>query len=346
MRARRRRQPPPRPRRERWAIARAWRVWLADNLLRGVSPVALQGMLVEHGVPPELAARSLQTALRSPELEAARGRIVVAGRDALVGRLRRSLLLLRGPQIERRTLPSPDEFLRSYYATGTPVVLTDVAARWPAFTTWSPAYLRDRFGDVELEIESGRAADPAPDLHFERLRGSATMAEFVDRVLAAGETNDLYLIANNRNLARPALRPLLADITLPAGYFDPSPDRAARCGALWFGPAGTVTALHHDTSNILFFQVVGRKRFRLYAPDEPAVLARGSGVYNELDPERDTAALADAAVLDVTLAPGEALFIPVGWWHHVRALDLSISVAFNHFVWPNEFEWYKPGTLG
>ena len=46
------------------------------------------------------------------------------------------------------------------------------------------------------------------------------------------------------------------------------------------------------------------------------------------------------------LAPGEALFLPVGWWHHVRALDLSISVAFNHFTWPNDFDWYRPGTPG
>ncbi|HEY0139226.1 MAG TPA: cupin-like domain-containing protein [Nannocystis sp.] len=62
---------------------------------------------------------------------------------------------------------------------------------------------------------------------------------------------------------------MLANLTLPAGYFDPSPIRAARCGAFWFGPAGTVTALHHDTSNILFFQVVGRKRYRLYPRASP-----------------------------------------------------------------------------
>ena len=153
------------------------------------------------------------------------------------------------------------------------------------------------------------------------------------------------LIANNRNLARPELRPLLLDIALPSGYFDPSPGRAARCGALWFGPAGTVSALHHDTSNILLCQIFGRKRVRLYPPDEPRLLAAARGVYSDLDPERDAAGLAGRG-LDVVLAPGEALFLPVGWWHHVRALDVSISLAFNHFLWPNDFDWYKPGTLG
>jgi len=332
-----------RPRRDRWVIARPWRVWLADNLLRGISPDALQAVLVGRGVASETATRGVAAALRAPELEAVRERLAGSEREALAARLHRTLHALRGLEIERRTLPTADEFLRHYYSTCTPVIFTDLVPRWPAFTKWSPEHLRDHYGDVELEIEAGRAADPAPDLHFEHHRRTATMAEFVARVLAAGETNDLYLIANNRNLARTGLRPLLADIELPTGYFDPAPGRAARCGAFWFGPAGTVTALHHDTSNILFFQVVGRKRVRIYPADEPTLLAHARGVYNDLDPERDPV-LADLPGHDITLAPGDALFLPVGWWHHVRALDLSISVAFNHFVWPNEFDWYKPGA--
>ena len=335
----------PRLRHERGAIARPWRIWVADNLLRGVPQAELLATLIKHDVPPELAARGLRASARSPELEAARKHLGASGRQALASRLRRELLALRGPAIDRRPLLAPEVFLRDYYATGTPLVITDLVPRWPAFTRWTPEHLREHYGDVEIEIEIGRAADPAPDMHFERHRQPSTMAAYVDRVLAAGQTNDLYLIANNRNLARPGLRGLLADIELPAGYFGASVDRAARNGALWFGPAGTVTALHHDTSNILLCQVRGHKRLRLFPPDEPRLLSAAHGVYNELDPERDAAILAGRG-LDLVLAPGEALFLPVGWWHHVRALDLSISLAFNHFVWLNDFEWYKPGTLG
>lgn len=332
----------PRIRAERGAIARPWRIWLADNLLRGVPQAELLATLVAHEVPPSLAARGLRAAARSPELEAARKRLGAAGRQALASRLRRELLALRGPAIDRRPLPPPELFLREYYATGTPLVITDLVTRWPAFTRWTPEHLREQYGTVEIEIEIGRAADPAPDMHFERHRQPSTMAAYVDRVLAAGQTNDLYLIANNRNLARPGLRGLLADIELPAGYFGTSVDRAARCGALWFGPAGTVTALHHDTSNILLCQVRGHKRLRLFPPDEPRLLSAAHGVYNELDPERDAAILAGRG-LDLVLAPGEALFLPVGWWHHVRALDLSMSVALNAFARPQDFAWYLPG---
>ncbi len=46
-----------------------------------------------------------------------------------------------------------------------------------------------------------------------------------------------------------------------------------------------------------------------------------------------------ATVLDVTISPGEVLFIPVGWSHHVRALDPSISVSFTNFAFSNNYRW-------
>lgn len=324
-------------------LSPAYRAWVAENLARGADEAEVRAALVERGVPALQAAAAVARASRSPELRGALAASRDARRAELTVALRHDLRRLGSVKLERRALPAADEFLRCYYATGTPAIFTDIVPRWPAFGRWSAEDLRERFGAAEIEMSSGRAGDPDPDVRFKEHCETTTMADYVDRVLAAGATNDLYLIANNRNLERPGLRGLLADVKLPAGLFDER--HSASCGALWFGPAGTVTSLHHDTSNIFFFQVVGRKRFRLYPPDEPALLSRARGVYSAVDPERDAAELAGAFAYDEVLAPGEALFLPVGWWHHVRALDLSVSVAFNNFVWDNQFEWYKPGTV-
>jgi Cupin-like domain len=45
----------------------------------------------------------------------------------------------------------------------------------------------------------------------------------------------------------------------------------------------------------------------------------------------------EAKILEVTLCPGEVLFLPVGSWHHVRALDISITMTFTNFAFNNDF---------
>ena len=47
-------------------------------------------------------------------------------------------------------------------------------------------------------------------------------------------------------------------------------------------------------------------------------------------------------MLDVVLEAGEVLFLPAGWWHQVRSLDMSITVTFMNFVFPNRFDWVHP----
>jgi ribosomal protein L16 Arg81 hydroxylase len=39
---------------------------------------------------------------------------------------------------------------------------------------------------------------------------------------------------------------------------------------------------------------------------------------------------------ELILNPGDALFIPIGWWHQVTSLDFSVSATYTNFRWPNE----------
>jgi mannose-6-phosphate isomerase-like protein (cupin superfamily) len=36
-------------------------------------------------------------------------------------------------------------------------------------------------------------------------------------------------------------------------------------------------------------------------------------------------------VIDIVLEPGECVFLPLGWWHWVKSLDVSISLSFTNF---------------
>jgi hypothetical protein len=327
------------------ALSSAHTAWVAENLLRGVLPARLVATLVAAEVPEDVAAREVDAIARSPVLAGAVPLAREARRLALIVRLQREMAA-QSPffrEIERRADVAPDEFFARYVAGSTPVVLTEPVRRWPAFGRWTPEFFRDHYGDVSIDIVDGRDADPDYDRHTPAHTRTVTMRAYVERILAAGETNDFYAVAQNRNLDRDALQPLWADLALPEGILDAR--RSRGCAALWLGPAGTVTPLHHDTSNILVAQLHGRKRFVLAAPTETALLEGATGVYAGADPERLGAIDADVRFLHVDLAPGEMLFLPVGWWHHVRALDVSVSVALNGFVKPNAFDWYRPGQL-
>jgi len=321
-------------------LAPDWRAWLADNLARGVAKDEMVARMAEHDVPEAEAQKWIVAIERSPAFAAACREALRAERAELVLRLVRTRARIE--TVERRTDPTPDELFAGPWASGTPFVITDLVPRWPAFTRWSPDDFRTRFGDVEIEASTHRDADPRYDIRFAQHAERMPMAEYVERVLARPRSNDIYLIANNRNLERGGLAPLFDEIVHPP-YLDPR--RTVGSSALWFGPAGTITPLHHDTSNILLAQIHGRKRVYLVDPCEPELLGRADGVYCELDLAGVRAELPEVRVLEVELAPGEALFLPLGWWHEIHALDVSISIALNSFRRPNAHDWYKPGAL-
>jgi ribosomal protein L16 Arg81 hydroxylase len=69
-------------------------------------------------------------------------------------------------------------------------------------------------------------------------------------------------------------------------------------------------------------------------------------VYSEVDPlapDLDRHPLFEEAnQIHFDIGPGQTLFIPAGWWHHVEALESSISVSFTNFAFSNAIDWANP----
>lgn len=99
----------------------------------------------------------------------------------------------------------------------------------------------------------------------------------------------------------------------------------------FIGPRGSVTPLHFDTllTHNIFFQVRGRKLFTLIAPDEARYCGVRDWRWFDFDPERPSRArnrgYSVVNPIQVTLHPGDALYMPPGTLHHVRSLDSTIS---------------------
>lgn len=117
---------------------------------------------------------------------------------------------------------------------------------------------------------------------------------------------------------------------------------------IWLGNQVTTPA-HFDESNNIACVVGGRRRFTLFPPDQIANLYIGPLGYAPTgtpislvtlrDPDlkrfpRFKEALAAAQVAE--LGPGDAIYIPTLWWHHVESLE-KYNVLINY--------WWK-GSIG
>lgn len=333
-----------RPPRQPTRLADEWRLWTVENLLAGVTPDDIAATLIDSGVPPALARREIDAIVDSPALAACRLLDARARRLAMLSELPRRLArdATRPTEIERRPMVTAAELYDRYWARSEPVILTELTRDWPA-RNWTPAALAERFGDVDIEACLGRGGAAEPDMNWEDHRQTLPLAELFDRVGAAGVSNDIYVIAHNRAIERPELAPLLGDVRVDPDLFDPTDHASAM--SLWIGPAGTVTPLHHDTTNIAFNQLYGRKRFRLVPPWETALLDGARGFYAGSRVDELAARNPHLLIKEVVLEPGESLFLPIGWWHEVEALDVSISLSLLCFRRPNAFDWYRPGLV-
>jgi hypothetical protein len=215
------------------------------------------------------------------------------------------------------------------------VVLTGLTDHWPG-RQWSLERLA-RLGDPEIEVQWDREGDPEFELnsiaHKKRMRWRAVLALLAeDR-----ETNDFYVTANNGGQNRKALARLWADVGDLPGYLGPS---LLGDGFFWMGPKGTVTPWHHDLTQNLLVNMVGRKQVALVSPAETHRMRNHRHCFSRFGADATLAEVPEAErprVLTVDIGPGEILFLPVGWWHHVTGLSLTIGMSFTNFVWDNDF---------
>jgi cupin-like protein len=327
-------------------VSAEWRLWMAESRLVGVSDEQITSTMVQSGFDPLVAAVAMD-ALRGDPFYLAADRIAQRFKKLRsILDIRRSLTNLSCPadSIERRSSISQSEFLERYYAVNRPVILTGLLTGSGVCTRWTPEYLAEVCGDAIVQIMAGRQSDLRYEVNSESHKRAVKMSEYVRMVRDGGESNDYYLVANNGFFDLPETQALFSEIPQLSEYLDAA--NAKRRVFFWFGPAGTVTPLHHDVMNILVAQISGRKRFTLIAPEQTPFVYNEVGVYGEVncgEPDDSRHPLyRQATPIDVTIGPGDVLFIPVGWWHYVRALDVSIMLSYVNFRFPNSYEWFHP----
>lgn len=309
---------------------------IAEQLLAGEPVETILAALARTGVSPVAARAEIDAAAAHPYLKAAallQARL--AKRDWLLesrARLERQGLL----EIPRRHALPPQTFFAEHYTTLTPVVLTGLTDDWPG-RSWNLETLAARVGNPEIEVQMDREADADFELNSIRHKRRMRWHDILARLADDPDTNDFYVTANNSGQNRKALAPLWQDVGRLPGYLGPS---HLGDGFFWMGPKGTVTPWHHDLTQNLLVNMVGTKRVALVSPAETHRMQNHRHCFSRFGADAALAEVPEAErprVLTVDIGPGEILFLPVGWWHHVTGLSLTIGMSFTNFVWPNDF---------
>ena len=317
-----------------------WRRWIAENLMLGTTPESILAAMLGGGIGREEAGRELDLARSSPYTK---------GAQLLLNRLRKRDWLLASYRklnrlhpasgaIERRHRLSRQEFLEGYYSTNRPVIITGMMDDWPALRKWNVDYFAETLGDRTIDVQSGRTSGDNYEVESEKFTVTVTFSQFLERVRAAGVTNDFYLTANNSSRNRKALAELWDDIVPFPEYLDgDSPSD----GFFWMGPAGTITPFHHDLTNNFMAQVLGRKRVRIAPSWDMPLMHNHHHVFSRVDgrltPPMPRPGPDQPQILECVLEPGEVLFLPVGCLHFVEGLDVTVTISFTNFAFDNDF---------
>jgi hypothetical protein len=205
-----------------------------------------------------------------------------------------------------------------------PLILQGAAADWPAVKRWSPAYLAEAVGDIQITPSVGLPDTEVPyNLRNKGFRKTMTVHEFVDLM----GTGDRCYIDQVPLRILPGL-----DQDYDFASLAP-PD--IKDVILWMG-ANTRSGMHFDYVDNLFAQVHGTKLAILAAPDEAVNLHLfpDSHTKSQVAPEHpDLNAhprFARAKLVQATLQPGDVLFLPRAWWHYFASSPSSISLACWH----------------
>nr|GMD19358.1 putative lysine-specific demethylase JMJD5 [Ipomoea batatas] len=229
--------------------------------------------------------------------------------------------------VGKRSALSLEGFIQDHYVSGTPVIIRDCLDQWPAKSKWNDLnYLRSVAGFRTVPVEIGKHY-LCPEWKQELI----TFSEFLERIQSNDPTStETTYLAQHPLFDQ--IQELRQDILIP-DYCSAGGGEIKSLNA-WFGPAGTVTPLHHDPHHNILAQVVGKKYIRLYPatiseelyPHSEAMLSNSSQVDLDNIEETEFEKIMEVEFEDCILEEGEMLYIPPKRWHYVRSLTTSFSI--------------------
>lgn len=232
------------------------------------------------------------------------------------------LNLERIPKVKTLTKKA---FLRDYFGPQKPVVIENFIEDWPAFHKWNLDYIKQVAGDKEVPLYDDRPVKH--DEGFNEPHAKMRMADYID------------LLKSKPTKYRIFLWNVLKEVPVLQKDFK-FPDFGIRLmkglPMLFFGGTDSHTFMHYDIdlANIFHFHFEGEKQCILFSQKETKHLYKipHSLITREdidfADPDlKKWPALKNAKGHIGHLEHGNVLYIPEGYWHHMKYLTPGFSMS-------------------
>lgn len=241
-------------------------------------------------------------------------------------------------EVERITALTP-AYLRDAARSKRPFLLVGATAGWGA-ASWSLDSLQRRFGHVPFPVRKISASSPWVSLFplevagsSRGARGTMRLGDFIDLIRASSPDDppvphtDLMTLPDE-----------LAGEIGALSIFPPSA-LTGRLPELFMSARGAYTPVHRDLEDGASCVFVGPRRFRLWSPDQAPLLYAMPDFHPKfqgcfVDARRPDLArfprFAEARAVEVTVEPGDALYVPFGWFHDVTVLDHGLTIRLDY----------------
>jgi len=228
-------------------------------------------------------------------------------------------------EIDRLENISKRDFVKNYVRPQKPLVIEKMVDNWPAVQKWDFDYLKNKVGDKIVPLYDDRPVDYKDG--FNEPHATMKMSEYID------------LLEKEPTRYRIFLYNLLKEVPELQEDFD-FPDIGLRLmkslPMLFFGGEDSYTFMHHDIdlANILHFHFQGKKECILFPFREkkhlykvPHSLITHESI-NFSDPDFEQwPALRNAKGFHTQLEHGNVLYMPEGYWHHMRYITPGFSMS-------------------
>lgn len=220
---------------------------------------------------------------------------------------------LRFDPVARVDNISRADFQRGFLEPHRPVVIRDLAASWPALKKWSPHYFKEQYGQTRVRVYDASFIEPG-QTYMSNVQ-YLSLEHYLDLVLTT--SMDLRMFLYNIMSEIPELKDDIIFPPIATGF-------SRRFIFMFFGCRGSVTPMHYDIdmAHVFHTPIYGKKRVMLFPHGESKNLYRHpftTRSYVDVDkPDFHTfPRLKNVKGSQVLLEPGETLFIPSGYWHHI-----------------------------